>query len=260
MINQLTAYNVQQTCQSGRLQLSRDCVNMQRVLTKIMIQDFVWSAVGTGQTTLFGNNQNKLGSTLGTIGTFGATGFNSGAGTLGFGAPQQPVGEQLETDCLIQSERLKGFHSYTCIILICRSLLWFLCVFFTWLSALRAMRKTFVKVSLSLFSKTFFLCSIRNNLHFHVTEDLIIPLTFFSYSHWAHLTPVQLFSLSYVTTIPSPFCWTSWWEFKLRPIKQARIENLPWSSVKSNDISLISPVTISECATIDLSHDRWSSF
>uniref|UniRef100_A0A671UZF8 Nuclear pore complex protein Nup98-Nup96 n=1 Tax=Sparus aurata TaxID=8175 RepID=A0A671UZF8_SPAAU len=47
--------------------------------------------VGTGQATLFGNNQNKLGSTLGAIGTFGATGFNSGAGTLGFGAPQQPV-------------------------------------------------------------------------------------------------------------------------------------------------------------------------
>lgn len=49
------------------------------------------TAVGTGQATLFGNNQNKLGSTLGAIGTFGATGFNSGAGTLGFGAPQQPV-------------------------------------------------------------------------------------------------------------------------------------------------------------------------
>ncbi|XP_059207267.1 LOW QUALITY PROTEIN: nuclear pore complex protein Nup98-Nup96 [Centropristis striata] len=49
------------------------------------------AAVGAGQTSLFGNNQNKLGTTLGTMGTFGATGFNSGAGTLGFGAPQQPV-------------------------------------------------------------------------------------------------------------------------------------------------------------------------
>ena len=96
----------------------------------MLIQAFVWSAVGTGQTTLFGNNQNKLGSTLGAIGTFGATGFNSGASTLGFGAPQQPVGEQLETDCLIQSERLKGFHSYTCMILICGSLWWFLCSFY----------------------------------------------------------------------------------------------------------------------------------
>uniref|UniRef100_A0A7N8Y0C4 Nuclear pore complex protein Nup98-Nup96 n=1 Tax=Mastacembelus armatus TaxID=205130 RepID=A0A7N8Y0C4_9TELE len=51
----------------------------------------VCSAVGTGQTSLFGNNQNKLGTTLGTMGTFGSSGFNSGANTLGFGAPQQPV-------------------------------------------------------------------------------------------------------------------------------------------------------------------------
>lgn len=56
----------------------------------------VCSAVGTGQPSLFGNNQTKLGTTLGTMGTFGATGFNSGTSTLGFGAPQQPVGE---TDC-----------------------------------------------------------------------------------------------------------------------------------------------------------------
>uniref|UniRef100_A0A3Q3NAH8 Nuclear pore complex protein Nup98-Nup96 n=1 Tax=Mastacembelus armatus TaxID=205130 RepID=A0A3Q3NAH8_9TELE len=49
------------------------------------------TAVGTGQTSLFGNNQNKLGTTLGTMGTFGSSGFNSGANTLGFGAPQQPV-------------------------------------------------------------------------------------------------------------------------------------------------------------------------
>ncbi|KAF0022881.1 hypothetical protein F2P81_024862 [Scophthalmus maximus] len=48
-------------------------------------------AVGAGQTSLFGNNQNKLGTTLGTMGTFGATGFNSGSSALGFGAPQQPV-------------------------------------------------------------------------------------------------------------------------------------------------------------------------
>ncbi|KAM7397467.1 hypothetical protein PAMA_005657 [Pampus argenteus] len=46
------------------------------------------TAVGTGQASLFGNNQNKLGTTLG---TFGATGFNSGNSTLGFGAPQQPI-------------------------------------------------------------------------------------------------------------------------------------------------------------------------
>ncbi|XP_029375264.1 nuclear pore complex protein Nup98-Nup96 isoform X4 [Echeneis naucrates] len=49
------------------------------------------TAVGTGQPSLFGNSQNKLGTTLGTMGTFGATGFNSGTSTLGFGAPQQPV-------------------------------------------------------------------------------------------------------------------------------------------------------------------------
>uniref|UniRef100_A0A3Q3E3G4 Nuclear pore complex protein Nup98-Nup96 n=1 Tax=Labrus bergylta TaxID=56723 RepID=A0A3Q3E3G4_9LABR len=49
------------------------------------------AAVGAGQTSLFGSNQNKLGTTLGTMGTFGATGFNSGTSTLGFGAPQQPV-------------------------------------------------------------------------------------------------------------------------------------------------------------------------
>ncbi|XP_061558364.1 nuclear pore complex protein Nup98-Nup96 isoform X1 [Phycodurus eques] len=49
------------------------------------------AVVGAGTTSLFGNNQNKLGSTLGTMGTFGATGFNSGTGAIGFGAPQQPV-------------------------------------------------------------------------------------------------------------------------------------------------------------------------
>lgn len=53
----------------------------------------VFSAVGTGQTSLFGNNQNKLGSTLGSVGTFGTGGFNTGANTLNFGAPQQPVGQ-----------------------------------------------------------------------------------------------------------------------------------------------------------------------
>uniref|UniRef100_A0A667ZD82 Nuclear pore complex protein Nup98-Nup96 n=1 Tax=Myripristis murdjan TaxID=586833 RepID=A0A667ZD82_9TELE len=76
------------------------------------------AAVGTGQTTLFGNTQNKLGTTLGTIGTFGATGFNSGTNTLGFGAPQQPVGLSatclsdhlsvcLTTSHLVFSQRLK---------------------------------------------------------------------------------------------------------------------------------------------------------
>ncbi|XP_068436301.1 nuclear pore complex protein Nup98-Nup96 isoform X3 [Clinocottus analis] len=49
------------------------------------------AAVGTGQTSLFGSNQSKLGATLGTMGTFGATAFNTGASTLGFGAPQQPI-------------------------------------------------------------------------------------------------------------------------------------------------------------------------
>lgn len=48
---------------------------------------------GTGQTSLFGNNQNKLGATLGTIGTFGGTGFNTGSSSLGFGTTQQPVGK-----------------------------------------------------------------------------------------------------------------------------------------------------------------------
>lgn len=57
------------------------------------MQSCVCSAVGTGQTSLFGNNQNKLGTTLGSMGTFGATGFNTGASSLGFGAAQQPVGE-----------------------------------------------------------------------------------------------------------------------------------------------------------------------
>ncbi|XP_077402724.1 nuclear pore complex protein Nup98-Nup96 isoform X2 [Vanacampus margaritifer] len=47
-----------------------------------------FGAVGAGTASLFGNNQNKLGSTLG---TFGTGGFNSGAGAIGFGASQQPV-------------------------------------------------------------------------------------------------------------------------------------------------------------------------
>ncbi|KAE8287774.1 Nuclear pore complex protein Nup98-Nup96 [Larimichthys crocea] len=50
-----------------------------------------FGTVGTGQTSLFGNNQNKLGTALGTMGTFGTAGFNTGTSTLGFGAPQQPV-------------------------------------------------------------------------------------------------------------------------------------------------------------------------
>ncbi|KAM9451702.1 nuclear pore complex protein Nup98-Nup96-like isoform 2-T2 [Clarias gariepinus] len=49
------------------------------------------AGVGTGPTPLFGNNQNKIGSTLGTVGSFGANSFNTGASTLNFGAPQQPV-------------------------------------------------------------------------------------------------------------------------------------------------------------------------
>lgn len=53
----------------------------------------ILSGVGTGPTSLFGNNQNKIGSALGTVGSFGATSFNTGASTLNFGAPQQPVGE-----------------------------------------------------------------------------------------------------------------------------------------------------------------------
>lgn len=54
-------------------------------------------SVGTGQASLFGNTQNKLGGTLGTIGTFGATAFNSGTNSLGFGAAQQPVGKTNQT-------------------------------------------------------------------------------------------------------------------------------------------------------------------
>uniref|UniRef100_A0A8B9KKL9 Nuclear pore complex protein Nup98-Nup96 n=1 Tax=Astyanax mexicanus TaxID=7994 RepID=A0A8B9KKL9_ASTMX len=49
------------------------------------------SGVGTAQPSLFGNTQNKIGSTLGPVGTFGATGFNTGTSALNFGAPQQPV-------------------------------------------------------------------------------------------------------------------------------------------------------------------------
>lgn len=65
------------------------------VMASFSLQTLCVPAVGTGP-TLFGNNQTKLGSTLGTMGTFGTTGFNSGTSTLGFGAPQQPVGEQLD--------------------------------------------------------------------------------------------------------------------------------------------------------------------
>ncbi|XP_027009207.2 nuclear pore complex protein Nup98-Nup96 [Tachysurus fulvidraco] len=49
------------------------------------------TGVGTGTTSLFGNNQNKIGSTLGTVGTFGGPSFNTGNSSLNFGAPQQPV-------------------------------------------------------------------------------------------------------------------------------------------------------------------------
>lgn len=64
------------------------------------------SVGGTGQTSLFGNNQNKLGATLGSIGTFGGTGFNTGSNSLGFGTTQQPVGK---TDQSISTGRLRGF-------------------------------------------------------------------------------------------------------------------------------------------------------
>jgi len=70
-------------------------------------------AVGTAQTSLFGNTQNKLGTTLGTMGAFGATGFNSGANTLGFGAPQQPVGRYLSPPLPLQSAPpVYLYHSY----------------------------------------------------------------------------------------------------------------------------------------------------
>ncbi|XP_028298530.1 nuclear pore complex protein Nup98-Nup96-like isoform X2 [Gouania willdenowi] len=49
-----------------------------------------FSTVGPGH-SLFGNNQKELGSTLGTMGAFGASGSNTGTSTLGFGPPQQPV-------------------------------------------------------------------------------------------------------------------------------------------------------------------------
>lgn len=58
----------------------------------------ILSGVGTGQTSLFGNNQNKISSSLGSAGAFGAAGFNTGANTLNFGAAQQPVGELVHTD------------------------------------------------------------------------------------------------------------------------------------------------------------------
>uniref|UniRef100_A0A8C5T9W2 Nuclear pore complex protein Nup98-Nup96 n=1 Tax=Malurus cyaneus samueli TaxID=2593467 RepID=A0A8C5T9W2_9PASS len=48
------------------------------------------TALGAGQTSLFGNTQPKLGGTLGT-GAFGAPGFNTSTATLGFGAPQPAV-------------------------------------------------------------------------------------------------------------------------------------------------------------------------
>lgn len=54
---------------------------------------FFTLSVGTGQTSLFGATQNKLGSTLGGVGAFGTTSFNSGTSGLGFGTPQQPVGK-----------------------------------------------------------------------------------------------------------------------------------------------------------------------
>ncbi|KAI5620164.1 nuclear pore complex protein Nup98-Nup96, partial [Silurus asotus] len=49
------------------------------------------AGVGAGTTSLFGNNQNKIGSALGTVGAFGGNSFNTGNSALNFGAPQQPV-------------------------------------------------------------------------------------------------------------------------------------------------------------------------
>uniref|UniRef100_H3A040 Nuclear pore complex protein Nup98-Nup96 n=1 Tax=Latimeria chalumnae TaxID=7897 RepID=H3A040_LATCH len=53
------------------------------------------TALGAGQTLLFGNNQPKLGGTLG-AGSFGAPGFNTAATGLGFGGLQMPVGKDQE--------------------------------------------------------------------------------------------------------------------------------------------------------------------
>uniref|UniRef100_A0A8C9VDT0 Nuclear pore complex protein Nup98-Nup96 n=1 Tax=Scleropages formosus TaxID=113540 RepID=A0A8C9VDT0_SCLFO len=49
------------------------------------------ATVGTGPASLFGGTQNKLGSTLGGVGGFGTTGFNTANNCLGFGTAQQPV-------------------------------------------------------------------------------------------------------------------------------------------------------------------------
>nr|XP_014352655.1 PREDICTED: nuclear pore complex protein Nup98-Nup96 [Latimeria chalumnae] len=58
------------------------------------------TALGAGQTLLFGNNQPKLGGTLG-AGSFGAPGFNTAATGLGFGGLQMPVGKDQESNlCL----------------------------------------------------------------------------------------------------------------------------------------------------------------
>ena len=63
------------------------------VLTRILIKCVCVCAAVPGQTSLFGNTQGKLGTTLGTMGAFGASAFNTGATSMGFGAPQQAVGE-----------------------------------------------------------------------------------------------------------------------------------------------------------------------
>lgn len=68
----------------------------------------------TGQTSLFGNNQNKLGATLGTIGTFGGTGFNTGSSSLGFGATHQPVGKTSQAspkDCYLIKKKKQIFST-----------------------------------------------------------------------------------------------------------------------------------------------------
>ncbi|XP_068122593.1 nuclear pore complex protein Nup98-Nup96 isoform X2 [Hyperolius riggenbachi] len=50
----------------------------------------LFGGLNTGQPSLFGNTQPKLGGTLGT-GTFGTAGFNTAASGLGFGGVQAPV-------------------------------------------------------------------------------------------------------------------------------------------------------------------------
>lgn len=63
------------------------------VLVKCCANANFFCTVGAGGASLFGANHNKLGTALGTMGSFGATAFNTGTGSIGFGAAAQPVGE-----------------------------------------------------------------------------------------------------------------------------------------------------------------------